>query len=789
MSESNKKLGGSAGSKTSQPKNPNAASSIQVRMNLFPLDVHQCQMFEYNVVVKPEIVNDNDKKEILDTFIAEHGLSPYLIKNNQIILQKSFPRFQGSVKYQNKSYEIILQSIQLQKDKKVQDKFAQDTEEKSENQKHNEILNSLFEKQGMIQIGRNFYEPNSKTPINPENNQSGGSIAPIASIATISGITSSVIAGPNVNSSYLELDLTSKVIHTTSIYDELNSNELNKLTKSELKESLIGRSAITQYNNRIYQISDIEWEMTTESTFLWDKQCKNAPQQVTYAHYFWEKYGIHLQHKVQPFAVSIVRGSKVYLPTEVLNLINLSDAERENYKLMNQITEKVQINPKNRVQQLEEIASNPKFQTDLKHWNIHLTPQMVKIPGRLLPPIAIQTGDSEPIELDARDNFQNQVGKLKLLEPIPLVNWVVIYDKGYIKPDEIEALIRDMQKLGLVMGIKIKSPKIYMAQSIEKFLKGYSGTENGNLIQIIMTISKGKSKPLYRAIKQECWTRLGIPSQHLSIRSLSKHKDSIIINIIEQMNVKMNGALWNIKNGHIPQDSLLVGVDVWHGGSRQGESSVAGIVTSDDQGLHYHSRTVFLNKSGQEIIGKQLSETVKERLSEYKQVHGRYPNYLIIFRDGVGESQFAEVLVKELSSIFLKPESNLPKLLVICANKRVHRKLFGIDEKNQISNPLPGTTVEGMRTQDDFENFYQVSHVTRQGTVNPTHYTIIHNTTDLSLDRIELIVYEFTHLYHNWAGGIRVPAPIEYAHKQAYQHGQLKIGQVNRRLEKNLYYI
>lgn len=796
MSESNKKLVESEGSKQNQPQSTNIASSIQVRMNLFPLDVHQCQMFEYNISISPEIVNESDRKEVIDTFVAEHKLSPYLLKKGRIILQKSIPIIRGSLTYKKVSYDITLQIVQNQRKDQT----------KSDVQKQNELLNSILEKKGLIQIGRNFYEPNSKTQITDKNNNSG-------SIATINGITTSILSEGTDSSNLpaeksnnlspkttlLEMDLTSKVIHTESLFTELNkdgflTDELSKLDsktrvrQQEIEQSLIGRSVITQYNGRIYQISGIVWDMTTDSTFLWDKQGKNSPQYVSYSKFYEEKYGIYLKNKKQPFVVSIIRGNinpmKVYLPLEVLNLINLSDAERENYDLMNQINRNIQIKPNDRVNKLKAFINNLNLQSDLKLWNITLTPDIITVPGQFLPFLEIKIGDPKSIQLDAKDNFQNSLGHSKILQPIPFNNWIIIFEKNKVYREEIENLIKDIQRLGSIMGIKIRVPKVYGVESIEKFLHNYSGEESGNLVQMILTISRGKSKPLYRAIKQQCWIRLGIPSQHLNIKSLFKHRDSVIINCIRQMNVKMNGSLWTVKNSHIPLESLVIGVDVWHGGSGQKESSIASIVSSDDQGMHYKSELVFLKRVGQEII-QEMSNIIQKRFREYNEAHGQNPKYLIIFRDGVGESQFAEVLIKEIKTVNLK----LPKILVVCANKRTHRKLFVMDNKNQFTNPLPGTTVPGIRSEDKFENFYEVSHITRQGTVNPTHYTIIYNTTELNVEEIQEIVYEFTHMYYNWPGGIRVPAPIEYAHKQAYQHGQAKIGDINRRLGDTIYYI
>ena len=45
------------------------------------------------------------------------------------------------------------------------------------------------------------------------------------------------------------------------------------------------------------------------------------------------------------------------------------------------------------------------------------------------------------------------------------------------------------------------------------------------------------------------------------------------------------------------------------------------------------------------------------------------------------------------------------------------------------------------------------------------HYNIIYDTTKLGADKFQRLSYKLTHLYFNWPGTVRVPAPCQYAHK------------------------
>ena len=58
-------------------------------------------------------------------------------------------------------------------------------------------------------------------------------------------------------------------------------------------------------------------------------------------------------------------------------------------------------------------------------------------------------------------------------------------------------------------------------------------------------------------------------------------------------------------------------------------------------------------------------------------------------------------------------------------------------------------------------DFFLVSQLVRQGTVNPTHFVVVYDTTDWSPDKMQRLSYKLTHLYYNWPGTIRCPAPCQ----------------------------
>ena len=65
-------------------------------------------------------------------------------------------------------------------------------------------------------------------------------------------------------------------------------------------------------------------------------------------------------------------------------------------------------------------------------------------------------------------------------------------------------------------------------------------------------------------------------------------------------------------------------------------------------------------------------------------------------------------------------------------------------------------------------DFFLVWQSVNQGTVNPTSYNVVKDTSGLLPKHIQALTYKLTHLYYNWPGTVRVPAPCQYAHKLAF---------------------
>merc|ERR1719348_1545839 len=126
------------------------------------------------------------------------------------------------------------------------------------------------------------------------------------------------------------------------------------------------------------------------------------------------------------------------------------------------------------------------------------------------------------------------------------------------------------------------------------------------------------------------------------------------------------------------------------------------------------------------------------------------PQRIILYRDGVGDGQINYVLEHEIKAIekcFQAAGINQAdlKFTYIIVSKRINTRFFRMNGKP--SNPPSGTVVYSDVTLPERYDFFLVSQSVNQGTVNPTSYNVVKDTSGLLPKHIQALTYKLTHLY------------------------------------------
>ncbi|XP_073413168.1 piwi-like protein 1 isoform X2 [Dendrobates tinctorius] len=306
----------------------------------------------------------------------------------------------------------------------------------------------------------------------------------------------------------------------------------------------------------------------------------------------------------------------------------------------------------------------------------------------------------------------------------------------------------------------------------------------------VVCILSSNRKDRYDAVKKYLCVDCPVPSQCVLARTLSKQQTifSVALKIALQMNCKMGGELWSVE---IPlKEMMIVGIDCYHD-TLAGKRSIAGFVASLNQGMTRWFSRCILQDQKQEIVDG-LKVCMQAALNAWYACNKILPSRIIIYRDGVGDGQLNTLVNYEVEQLVncikATGKDYSPKLTVVVVKKRISSRFFAHVD-GRIQNPPPGTIVDVEVTRPEWYDFFIISQSVRQGTVSPTHYNVVFDTSALKPDYMQRLTYKLCHLYYNWPGVIRVPAPCQYAHKLAFLVGQSVHKEPHVSLANRLFYL
>ena len=163
-----------------------------------------------------------------------------------------------------------------------------------------------------------------------------------------------------------------------------------------------------------------------------------------------------------------------------------------------------------------------------------------------------------------------------------------------------------------------------------------------------------------------------------------------------------------------------------------------------------------------------LETGVKSLLANYQKRNRKLPSRVIIYRDGVSDGQFEQVIRDELALVKKALPATTKVAIVVC-QKRHHTKLYGKVD-GSCMNICPGILIDGQGDPSksicspQYLEFYLSSAVAIQGTVKPCKYTLIYDEIGMYLAEVELMSYWLCYTYCRCNRSVSYPTPAYYAH-------------------------
>lgn len=585
----------------------------------------------------------------------------------------------------------------------------------------------------------------------------------------------------NLKEMLLNIDFTSKIIRDTTALqamEEIRNRCRGQSLDASLDNELIGRTIMAKYGNfKCYKIEAILLNENPSMQFL----INNGP--ISYIEYFKRKYNINIRYTKQPLIKAYTeKGTKeIRLIPELCSLTGISEDMKRDYKAMNDIAAYTRLEPNKRLDAsmvlARKLTNDEACREICDEYNIHIDPVPVVVDGFRFDLEMMKTGEknSDFVSVDKKGAFFINGSILKAVE---IKNWVVLTterDAPY-RDKLVKALINKAEQIGLKLGPAMTYE--YHPRNVEGLIRSLNNLQNV-IPQIILIVVAPGDTNVYNDVKATCALSLGIPTQCLKANNLTNPKkfDSIMSKLIIQIAVKTGSIAWsNLRPvPNLPIRTMVVGIDIFHD-TVQKAKSVLGFVSSiHPQFTNYYNTTRIYEKSGQEIANN-IGECMLEALNAfYKATKNRFmPEVIIIFRDGIADSQIKAAKDAEVQSIKQMIITNFqgysPKLAYVIVNKKTNTKLFSYGPGGY-TNPQPGTLISSMILPDE-QSFYLISHYVAQGMASPTLYRIIDNDGNLDLMTIARLAFKLCYMYYNWSGGIKIPAPTMMAHKLAFLVGQ-----------------
>ena len=427
---------------------------------------------------------------------------------------------------------------------------------------------------------------------------------------------------------------------------------------------------------------------------------------------------------------------------------------------------------------------------------------MIKVCGRMLslPSVLYKDGKEPPLAMggwnlrgvnfaipvpNAKHGKLGKWGCLRLLDPDPRSQ-----QEGN---DRFESSVLEFKKMLQTCGIKTDEPwkkTSGLGKNLEETIRA---AHRDWKMEILLVVLPNKNTELYNMIKGFCDRVEGIHTVCVIAAGFYKRNGTYFANVALKFNLKLGGTNHTLKDadtGIVSKGkTMVVGIDVVHPSPGSGKASVASMVANINKDLAQWPVDLRVQlRKGQEMLDK-IYEMLSSRLSLWKKHNKSYPENILVYRDGVSESQYQQVLDEELKcmrdasqKLYREASQRSPRFTLIIVGKRHHTRFFPIEQNfasDSNGNPNRGLVVDRGVTEAPNWDFFLQSHNAIKGTARPAHYFVLwdeiftnialeadHQTLQpgsLPADRLERLTHSLCYLFSRAAKAVSIPAPVYYA--------------------------
>ncbi|EFX00205.1 RNA interference and gene silencing protein [Grosmannia clavigera kw1407] len=366
---------------------------------------------------------------------------------------------------------------------------------------------------------------------------------------------------------------------------------------------------------------------------------------------------------------------------------------------------------------------------------------------------------------------------------------IVLAAEGEKISTKVERRVQGLCNLLNKCGVENSNPEISRAPLTELEAQLIKAKEAGR--RLVLVVLQTQFPEEYAQVKQISDIRVGVSTMCVFRETLKGREgkkkisaaqlDTKLLHIASQINIKLQGCNMTLteassRDGDSGNNSrsssrqsldsasssvsdlsavrslpaldlvstMIVGIDVTHPSEMSVESapSIAAVVASMDADLSQWPAELRAQKGNTEMVA-DLCDMMEAQLLRWRTKHrgGRHPlpKTVLIYRDGVSESQYEKVKQLEVSQVkkafekvYGESGDDLPELAVVVVVKRHHTRFYPVmsaagrsDRDPRNGTTLPGTVVSDNITSGTYTEFFLQPNRPRRVLVRPARYVVL----------------------------------------------------------------
>mmetsp|Transcript_32514 Transcript_32514/g.127514 ORF Transcript_32514/g.127514 Transcript_32514/m.127514 type:complete len:728 (+) Transcript_32514:190-2373(+) len=536
-----------------------------------------------------------------------------------------------------------------------------------------------------------------------------------------------------------------------------------------------------------HTVHDISMMGANEIFFENTKTGKN----MNVVEYLQETYDIKLDYpKLQ--CAKVNKRRDVFVPLELLFIPSHRKRKPLTPHQTQSIVRLAAVKPQNRLKSIHDIMRRSGLSRDplVKEFGLRVNAEPMEIKARVLDPPSVLFGGNSRV--NPRDGSWNMQRERFMQSGATLTSWGVIIfcDQRMLNDSAVDGFIKKLVHAGRDNGMNIQNERPLKtrakrdASARSEMTKMFRTLNEHGKAQIILCIKPNQDSGLYREIKQMSDCELGVPSQCLLANNVNKGNIQYCSNVTLKMNAKLGGQNFfpeplrdrELNHPFESQPFMLVGADVTHPGPGvELAPSIAAMVGSLDRRVTKFGNTMRCQGGRKEII-EDMQAMFLELLEEFRKANkGAVPKRIIMYRDGVSEGQFQQVLDYELwemrRACMSISQNYRPPMTFVTVQKRHNTRFFPVNSKDgdRSGNCSAGTVVDTDIVHPKHFDFFLNSHGGLQGTSKSGFYKVLHDENAFTADQIQSLTYRMCHSYARCCKAVGVVSQAYYAHLLAFR--------------------